>query len=442
MDPNKLECFQVPPCSDAVMTTYAITITNPGAETGTMSGWTDTGHGMSVTNSFPHSGTYHFKSDAGFNQGAAGMYQIINFDAARYAQIDAYELQLFVSGWHRCPDGQDFGWIKFIVYDDVNGTGTVLQTVQSSNHTGSAYAQLIINQEVSPGARSMRLEVSATNGNFNLNTNNYWDDIDAYFDDTQTTQANAYQLGVYHVSSQVTDEAEVRQLGVHTVEAAETSNGLYDIKIHQLGVYVLVRGQTEHRRLHAWTYTLDGHDYYVLNLNDIETLVWDKLTDTWSKWKSADKPYWRPMNGLNWNKELVAGDRLNNMLYDIDADSRMDGENENEVPIESVLIGALNLRLMESLPCNGVRLTVSQGFPTTTGVGIRLEVSDDDGYNFTDCGLLVLDTASKFDYDISWRSLGTMRAPGRVFRITDTGYAHRIDALDMEDPPGMPDVGQ
>ena len=54
----------------------------------------------------------------------------------------------------------------------------------------------------------------------------------------------------------------------------------------QLGVYVVARGSNTDPSVRAWTFTLDGHNYYVLRLGTQETLVYDEHSQQWYTWSS------------------------------------------------------------------------------------------------------------------------------------------------------------
>src|SRR5690606_15225932 len=70
-------------------------------------------------------------------------------------------------------------------------------------------------------------------------------------------------------------------------------------------------------------------------------------------------------------------------------------------------------------PCFGVQLFGSIG----SGPGdltVNLQVSDDRGYTYDDMGDLTI-ASEDYAARLNWLSLGSMSAPGRLFRITDTG---------------------
>ncbi len=82
--------------------------------------------------------------------------------------------------------------------------------------------------------------------------------------------------------------------------------------------------------------------------------------------------------------------------------------------------------LTASLGKPDVPLTVPITLPT-----VKLSFSDDQGKTFTDAEILTL-TNGDFTQRLDWRSLGTMQAPQRIFKITDTGAIARIDGADAE----------
>lgn len=183
-------------------------------------------------------------------------------------------------------------------------------------------------------------------------------------------------------------------------------------------------------RLRAWTFTLDGHDYYVLRLGEDVTLVYDTITRQWSEWATADWDVWRVNVGLNWgSQDIVAGDLAEGQLWNIDPVARLD---DITIPITTVVTGGLPMRGLDSVPC-GVMLTGSLGEPAadSEGIGVRLETSDDNGKTFTDHGQVPLLTGE--NYQPTWLSIGQISAPGRVFKFTDVGGMARVDGADNLD---------
>lgn len=221
-----------------------------------------------------------------------------------------------------------------------------------------------------------------------------------------------------------------------------------DTRISQAQVLAVVRGRIANPRLRAWTFTLDGHDFYVLRMGDDLTLVYDLYSEQWVEWQSGDLPFWRPNCGMNWagavgladeyGSNVLIGDDTYGLLWFLDPDQPYD-ENpdslalQQEAFFERITMGQVPMKGREVLPCYSVWLTTDMGAPAYTGAGVTLSTSDDGGATFDDHGLVTV-TAGEFSPEISWYSLGQIGAPGRLFKIVDDGAIMRIDGLEMNDP--------
>lgn len=201
-----------------------------------------------------------------------------------------------------------------------------------------------------------------------------------------------------------------------------------DTRISQAAVLVLVKENPDKRRLRAWTFTLDGHNFYVLRLGTGGTVVYDTTTKRWSEWASFDRPVWQLQVGGNWGMSIVGGDDRVGLLWDVDPYAYRDDE---DLPIKRIATGGVPQRLHNGTACNGVMLTGSVGHNDSTGVTVTLRTSDDNGQNWHDHGTITMITTGSFGEQIQWTSLGTIFAPGRIFQIEDTGVASRLDGLDM-----------
>ena len=207
-------------------------------------------------------------------------------------------------------------------------------------------------------------------------------------------------------------------------------------------------------KLKAWTFSLDGHDMYVLRLGDDSTIVYDLTTQKWAQWDSFNRPVWRGGVGMIWlgmnragytagaGSNIVVGDDTYGLLWTLDPTSGLDASPTNGADPEQfprAVIGGIPMRGRISPRNNSVFLTASVGDPDFTGATVKLEISDDNGRTFEDCGDITLEAGNYFT-ELEWRSLGLIRAPGRVFRFTDTGAAVRIDGADARLSPEDPDV--
>lgn len=251
------------------------------------------------------------------------------------------------------------------------------------------------------------------------------------------------QLFVRTVFNYPADTAELSQLFVRAfMEPAPPA------RVSQMFVRALVRGHTENPRVRAWTFTLDGHDFYVIRLGDLLTLVYDTYSEQWMDWQDFDHAYWRPSIGTVWNgaaalaqnfgSSVVAGDDTWGLLWFLDPNQPYDEHPDNTAPdqqvyFERITMGQVPMRGREVMPCYAAWLTTDMGDPAYTGATVRLEISDDGGATFDDMGSVEITSGAAYP-ELSWESLGQIGAPGRLFKIIDDGAITRIDGFEMNDP--------
>lgn len=268
--------------------------------------------------------------------------------------------------------------------------------------------------------------------------------------------------GVYIVSNTVTLDLQATLAGVFSivnfptpsisasdVGAVVTTNYLaQNVQVAMVGVLVVGRGRIDNPKVRAWTFTLDGHDFYVLRLGDGSTLVYDVYSEQWVDWSSPDYDFWRPNTGMNWlggqlfaggfGSDVVVGDDVHGLLYFLDPKQPFDQTPLDYVEVqeryfERITMGQVPIRGREVMPCFAAWLTTDMGAPAYLGAGVTLYTSDDGGETFDDHGLVTV-TPGEFNPELSWYSLGQIGAPGRLFKIVDDGAIVRIDGMEMNDP--------
>lgn len=221
------------------------------------------------------------------------------------------------------------------------------------------------------------------------------------------------------------------------------------IEVSQAVVRVLALGRIEDPIVRAWTFTLDGHDFYVLRLGDAETLIFDMATEQWVNWDSHRLAFWRVNCGINWidgqsigfefNSSIIVGDDQQGLLWALDPEQSFDDavrsdDEEQQVVFPRILTGQVAMTGRQVLPCYAIFLIGDNFGPLTEGftAGITLEYSDDAGKTYDSAGTITV-TPSTVDQSYEWLSLGQIEAPGRIFRLTDTGVFTRIDSMTMND---------
>lgn len=244
---------------------------------------------------------------------------------------------------------------------------------------------------------------------------------------------------------------------VSQVAGLVTVKNALALRTSEAAVLVAVRGRTQNPKLRAWTFTLDGHDFYVLRLGTMGTLVYDLYSGQWMDWDAFSQIYWPVNCGFNWvdgqgvtdssgntfGSNVVVGDDTYPLLWILEPlqpyDQSPDGplDPQTQYNFTRILQGQFPVVGREVVPCYAAWLTTDMGNPGYVGAGVKLEISDDAGASYQDMGTITVTAGHNYP-ELAWYSLGQIAAPGRLFRITDDGAVARIDTLEMNDPDDAP----
>lgn len=244
--------------------------------------------------------------------------------------------------------------------------------------------------------------------------------------------------------------AGIRASNAYITTLNKTSNA---IRTSAAYATVVVRGRIADPRLRAWTFTLDGHDFYVLALGDAATIVYDNATGQWHDWYDAEFDRWKLNTGFNWiggqkfaedfGSNILVGDDTTGTLWFLDPDTPYDEDRwsgpDTLHEFKRVATGQVAAFSRQTLPCFEVFLTADLGSPGITDT-VTLYTSDDAGNTFLSQGAVTV-VVGDFNSVPNWLSIGDISAPGRLFRIVDYGAVTRINGLDMNDPPGASNGG-
>jgi hypothetical protein len=188
---------------------------------------------------------------------------------------------------------------------------------------------------------------------------------------------------------------------------------------------VYTSGTPDQSRSQAWWYVQDGHTFYVLNIGEEGTFLFDTTTQQWCKFTTAGYNFWNMQNGCMWGNRVVAGDTISSLVWEFDPTTTLD---DGWRDLAHTVTGAIALRSRQGVGCATVRLTASVGIlDEVNGGTISLSYSDDWGDTWKAPRTLNLAEAA-YGSEIAWRSLGSFASPGRIFKITDVGGIVRIDA--------------
>lgn len=254
------------------------------------------------------------------------------------------------------------------------------------------------------------------------------------------SQVQVYAAAIWPAPDLKASQAQV--LGV--------KEGPKQLNVSQVQILAAVRGRVFDPTIRAWTFTLDGHDFYGLRLGNEETLLYDLYSEQWYIWADGDDNLWRVFDitnwfggtslGANYGSAVVAGGDSNGAIYFLDPDSDEDDSavqgSDDKKPFKREVTGQVLTKGYSLSRCFGVILSGSigqldEGIPTE----VSLKYSDDRGTTYVQAEDISVNP-NDIEARVFWRSLGSFRQPGRLFRITDYGALKRIDALDMMDEPG------
>jgi hypothetical protein len=255
-----------------------------------------------------------------------------------------------------------------------------------------------------------------------------------------TTGIQSSEARVFAVFNTPSEGEEVSQVRVLSPTISDTA--LMDVS--EIRVMAVVHGRQDNRRMRSGWFPLDGHDYYFVRLGDTATLVYDLSTGQWMEWTSEDLNFWRINAAWNWigmgtktlsggaKSKVVLGDDSAGLLWTLDPTVGVDDSARSDrdpVPFTRRVIGGVAQRMRDSTPVGAVYLTADLGTPQYTTATVTLRTSDDNGKTYQNQGTITVEPGN-YDQEFVWRSVGQIRAPGRIFEITDNGAAVRIDGLD------------
>ncbi len=224
---------------------------------------------------------------------------------------------------------------------------------------------------------------------------------------------------------------------------------LAHVQVTQTHSLVVCRGRVASPQVRAFTFTLDGHDFYALRLGDQGTILYDASTQQWVDWRSTDLDFWRVNAAINWvgaqklgaqyGTDILVGDDTWGLLYFLDPEQAYDDPPDYLSPIqqfsfERIAMAQTTVPGRQYVPCYAIFLDGDNyGLTAVDFVpSVELETSDDQGQTFISHGVITVQPNTE-NQNYRWYSLGQMESPGRLFRITDNGILARIDSMEMND---------
>lgn len=216
------------------------------------------------------------------------------------------------------------------------------------------------------------------------------------------------------------------------------------IKVTKASVVAVVRGRNTHPNIVSWTFSLDGHEFYVLQMQQ-ETLLYDFHAERWYCWGSGETPLWNVQVGQNWNaniglimseigggertSNILVGDGTTSMLYFLDPELSEDYSSAGEPGKKflRVVTGQLVARGTAYVKLPYVDVQSSEGDTVTASdLSVELLISDDQGHSYWSAGEKTV-VLGQYAISLNWRSLGSYKSPGRLLKLVDHGAIVRID---------------
>lgn len=234
------------------------------------------------------------------------------------------------------------------------------------------------------------------------------------------TQGNVLTAINYPTQKERTTQGNVLVTAVPSTQIRNT----------ETNVLVAILVGAEERILRAWTFTQDDHDFYVLQAGAY-SYVYDKLTEQWCQWQSPDAQYYfRGADGCGWNGINVCCDPDTGAIYQIDPVGRLD---YGTTPITSQVYCGLTERFRDHVPAFMAEVAISQA-STPLGIDgstVSITLDSFDTINWYNHGSVPGSSIGTPTW-VRFYGLGLIGSPGRLFRVTDTGVARRIDGINLE----------
>ena len=226
-------------------------------------------------------------------------------------------------------------------------------------------------------------------------------------------------------------------------------------------------------RIRTTTFSINGHLFYKIDLGTDTTLLYDFTTKKWSYWSTDGENYLRPNQFVRIKPypttyNYIVSDNESGQFWYLDEDYKFDdapGTEGDEVSlIHTTVTAAIPMRMRNTVKCNELYLSGSKGNPSVNAIfivdpdsyilsdpyyvllyegyvqtispsvarpiSVSLEYSDDNGVTWSNPRYIDI-IEDNFNQEIAWRSLGLIKAPGRIFRISDYGALKTIDGLDI-----------
>jgi len=156
----------------------------------------------------------------------------------------------------------------------------------------------------------------------------------------------------------------------------------------------------------AWTFAVDGHDFYVLRIPGQGTFAYDALTQSWSEFSTYQESVWRPHVGIQHDGVILAGSSVDGKIYKVDPENATD----DGTLIERIVTATVGIN---AKPPRNDSVSIGVGCSSDTIIRLRWKDGQDDYPDYYD----EIATRAPFDVAQLWR-LGQPDQPYRTLEIS------------------------
>lgn len=169
----------------------AVTLTNPGAESGSLAGWTvdATGFGLRTSSPAPHTGSYYFTGGASAAAGSeVAIYQDVALPSTLHAQIDNGRGQVRLGFWSTAKSPHDDLAAARLQFLDGSGN-PIGDPVDGSGRWSSSWTSRSLSALLPPQTRSVRIRLRAIRDDGDTSIAALFDDVSLTYEPLLLSQA-------------------------------------------------------------------------------------------------------------------------------------------------------------------------------------------------------------------------------------------------------------
>jgi len=181
---------------------------------------------------------------------------------------------------------------------------------------------------------------------------------------------------------------------------------------------------------YGWYFRRNRNDFYVLT-TDIYTLVYDITLDTWYHWNTYLKPNWDASKGVQVGDKVFVCNLMRKAEISVLAEAAKDGTTDW---IVCEITGTVFNTTRNPVNCAFLDVSANSGFAGSYLADpiVEMRWSDDQGANWSNYMQTTLGSRGSTKSQVSFRSLGQIKQPGRMFEFRFSGVDNfRLDYVNM-----------